>query len=162
MATWAPGSPAKFVMTVKLFMESPHITGDPKVLYMHYIQSVYNVITGIYPTSMDECVSLAALQLQAKFGDHNPAVYVRGVARVCLCVYLLLCGTSCRCPVQRVCCMSASAHWSGVGVGQEWVYVCCVYVCLLLVCLSACLSVCPRRESIMRASTVFPVSVPLL
>jgi hypothetical protein len=77
MGMWSPGSPAKFVMTVKLFMESPHITGDPKVLYMHYIQSVYNVITGIYPTSMDECVSLAALQLQAKFGDHNPAVYVR-------------------------------------------------------------------------------------
>lgn len=78
MALWPEGSPAKFVLTVKLIMESPHIAGDPKVLYMHYIQMVYNVITGIYPTSVDECVSLASLQLQSKFGDHNPAVHKVG------------------------------------------------------------------------------------
>jgi hypothetical protein len=76
MAAWVKDSPSKFVMTVKLFMDSPHLLADPKVGYMHYIQGVYNVITSIYPTSIDECVSLAALQLQAKFGDHNPAVYV--------------------------------------------------------------------------------------
>ena len=48
------------------------------MVHLLYIQSVYNVITGIYPTSTDDAVSLASLQMQEKFGDHNPDVHVRG------------------------------------------------------------------------------------
>ena len=76
VATWPAGDTAKFVFTVKLYMESQMSSTDAKVVYLHYIQAVYNVICGIYPTSMDECVSLAALQVQAKFGDHRADVYV--------------------------------------------------------------------------------------
>jgi hypothetical protein len=76
MASWPSGEEAKFVLTVKLFTPALMNSVDPKVIYLFYIQGVYNVITGIYPTGMDESVSLAALQMQAKFGDHNPTVYV--------------------------------------------------------------------------------------
>jgi hypothetical protein len=74
--SWPPEENAKFVLTVKLFTDSLQVSVDPKIIYMFYIQGVYNVVSGIYPTGVDESVSLAALQMQAKFGDHNPAVYV--------------------------------------------------------------------------------------
>ncbi len=74
MASWTNVAAAKFVMTVKLYMESQVRSRDTRVQYLHYIQGVYNVITGIYPTSLDECISLSSLQVQAKFGDHNPAM----------------------------------------------------------------------------------------
>ncbi len=76
MESWPAEEQAKFVLTVKLFSDSLMVSVDPKVIYLFYIQGVYNVVSGIYPTGLDECVSLAALQMQAKFGDHNPAVYV--------------------------------------------------------------------------------------
>jgi talin len=75
---WPAGLEVRLVFQLKLFMESIRMTSDPRMIYMLYIQGVYNVITGIYPTPMDEAVSLATLQVQAKFGDHDPSKHVPG------------------------------------------------------------------------------------
>lgn len=76
ISSWAPDEDAKLVLTVKLFTDRFMASVDPKIIYLFYIQGIYNVLSGIYPTGVDESVSLAALQMQAKFGDHNPEVYV--------------------------------------------------------------------------------------
>lgn len=77
MSRWTPNSEVpRFVYQVKLFMDSLKKSTDPKVIYMLYIQAVYNTITGLYPCKEDDAVSLAALQVQAKFGSHKSEVHV--------------------------------------------------------------------------------------
>jgi FERM central domain len=100
MASWPAGEEAKFVLTVKLFTPALMNSVDPKVIYLFYIQGVYNVITGIYPTGMDESVSLAALQMQAKFGDHNPTVYAHPYHPTPHCCAKMACRLWCFVPSQ--------------------------------------------------------------
>lgn len=45
---------------------------------MSYVDAVYNVVAGLYPVGADEAVSLAALQTQAKYGNHKPEVHKPG------------------------------------------------------------------------------------
>lgn len=75
---WGGNTRARLVFVVKLFMDSVRASSDAAMVHLLYIQSVYNVITGIYPTSTDDAVSLASLQMQEKFGSHNTDVHVRG------------------------------------------------------------------------------------
>lgn len=69
---------AKFVFKIRLFMTGLRESTDRQLVYLMFIQNVYATITGIYPTSPDEAVALAALQMQAKFGDHNSETHTRG------------------------------------------------------------------------------------
>lgn len=81
MADW--GDPAtttcKFVLTVKLFMLNTLLKSkDPRVQYLLFIQAVYSIISGIYPTNPEEAVKLAALQMMAKHGVHKPELHKPG------------------------------------------------------------------------------------
>jgi hypothetical protein len=69
---------AKFVYQCKLFTETILKSADPKIVYMLYIQAVYNVITGTYPTTEETAVELASYQFFNKFGKHNPASHRPG------------------------------------------------------------------------------------
>lgn len=76
---WGENTTSRFVFTTKLYMHHTILgSADPKIEYMLYIQAVYNVISGIYPTTPDQAVQLAALQLLAKHGPHKPEVHKVG------------------------------------------------------------------------------------
>lgn len=75
MGKWPAGDVPRFVYQVKLYMETIKQTTDSKIQYMLYIQGVYSIMTGIYPTTEDEAIALATLQMQAKFGSHRPDVH---------------------------------------------------------------------------------------
>lgn len=51
---------------------------DPSLLHLQYIQAVYNVITGAYPTSEDQALTLGSLHFLLKFGEYKPNVHVPG------------------------------------------------------------------------------------
>lgn len=78
METWFDKPGARFIFQIKLYTATLTNSADPKVIHMMFIQAVYNVITGIYPSNEKEAVSLAALQFQAKFGLHNSASHKPG------------------------------------------------------------------------------------
>jgi hypothetical protein len=88
MESWFEKPAAKFIFQLKLYTESLVVSKDPKVVHMMFIQAVYNVITGTYPTSEKEAVQLAALQFQAKFGQHNPASHKPGFLKNVLMEYV--------------------------------------------------------------------------
>jgi len=78
METWFDKPGARFIFQIKLYTATLTNSTDPKVIHMMFIQAVYNVITGIYPSNEKEAVALAALQFQAKFGLHNSASHKPG------------------------------------------------------------------------------------
>lgn len=78
MDAWGSSESSKFVFTVKLFMASQRDEAHPVITYLHFIQSVYNIICGLYPVAADGAVQLAALQVLHKFGPHNPDVHKVG------------------------------------------------------------------------------------
>jgi hypothetical protein len=78
MTKWPPGDGPRLVYQIKLFMPSLRASNDSRIVYMLYTQGVYSVIAGLYPTTEDEAISLAALQMQAKFGSHKPGTHVTG------------------------------------------------------------------------------------
>ena len=69
---------AKFVFQCKLFTETLVASDDPAIVRLLFIQGVYNIITGTYPCNQTDAEQLAALQLQSKFGAHNPATHKEG------------------------------------------------------------------------------------
>lgn len=73
--SWEEGANSLLVFQVKLFMESAINSTDPKMVHLLHAQAVHHVITGIYPVEEQMAVKLAALQVQARFGDHDPATY---------------------------------------------------------------------------------------
>lgn len=52
------------------------------------LQAVYNVITGIYPTSEKDAIHLAALAFTAKFGQHNKDTHKPGFLRNSIVEYI--------------------------------------------------------------------------
>ena len=78
METWFGRPGARFIFMLKLYTHSLVASKDPKVVHMMFIQGVYNVITATYPTTEKDAVHLAALQFQAKFGQHNAASHKPG------------------------------------------------------------------------------------
>ena len=87
LAAWGDAPRARLVFMVKLFMDSVKASTEKALVYSLYIQSVYNVVTGIYPTSTDDAVSLASLQMQEKFGNHNPAACVAAALALCCVIH---------------------------------------------------------------------------
>jgi len=59
-----------------------------QVIHMLFIQGVYNVITGNYPTGDKDAITLAALQFQARFGPHNPSSHKPGFLSTTLVEYI--------------------------------------------------------------------------
>lgn len=51
---------------------------DPQLLHLHFIQAVFNVITGYYVTTEDEAMRLGALQFINKFGSYEPSKHIKG------------------------------------------------------------------------------------
>lgn len=45
---------------------------DRVIRYLLTLQTIHNVVCGIYPTSADQAVQLAATQLQSRFGEFKP------------------------------------------------------------------------------------------
>ena len=78
MEGWFGKPDAKFVFQCKLYTDSIISSKDPKIINLLFIQAVYSVITGAYPTTEKDAVQLAAWQFQAKFGSHNPATHKTG------------------------------------------------------------------------------------
>lgn len=78
MESWFEKPDARFVFQCKLYTDTIINSRDPKIIHMLFIQAVYNVITGAYPTAEKDAVQLAAWQFQAKFGGHNPASHKPG------------------------------------------------------------------------------------
>jgi len=78
ISKWPVGNIPRFVYQIKLFVDSIKNSTDKHILRLLYIQSVYNVITGIYPVTTDEAISLASLQVQANFGNHKPTIHKSG------------------------------------------------------------------------------------
>lgn len=78
MESWFGKPEAKFIFQAKLYTDGMIATKDPKIVHMLFIQAVYNVISGTYPTTEKDAVQLAAFQFQAKFGVHNPASHKVG------------------------------------------------------------------------------------
>jgi len=48
---------------------------DEEAMNLIYIQAVHDVVTERYPVEAKDCPSLAALQLQASFGDYKPETH---------------------------------------------------------------------------------------
>jgi len=77
MESWE-AEEARFIFQCKLFTETLVNTEDTEIIRLLFIQNVYHIITGTYPCNKTDAVQLAALQLQAKFGKHNPATHKVG------------------------------------------------------------------------------------
>jgi hypothetical protein len=66
------------VFQIHLFTEGLMDSTDPRVQEMLFIQTVYYVVSGMYPSDRDDAVKLAALQFLAKFGEFKPEVHKPG------------------------------------------------------------------------------------
>jgi hypothetical protein len=64
-------------MTMDTYIANAEIV-DPNLLHLQYIQAVYNVITGAYPTTEDEALTLGSLHFLLKFGEYKSAIHVKG------------------------------------------------------------------------------------
>lgn len=88
MEGWYGKPDAKFIFQCKLYTDGMISSKDPKIVHMLFIQGVYNIISGTYPTQDKEAIALAALQFQARFGVHNPASHKPGFLTSTLVEYL--------------------------------------------------------------------------
>ena len=72
---------AKIIYMMKLFMPSAleMVETDPIMLHLQYIQGLHSVITGThFANEIPTLVKLAALDMQAKYGPHDPSVHQVG------------------------------------------------------------------------------------
>lgn len=65
----AAGKP-KDRMSLESYLEVAEVI-DPNLLHLQYMQAVYHVITGQYPTSQDQALILGSLHFLYKFGEFN-------------------------------------------------------------------------------------------
>ena len=104
--SWSDPESAKFVFMVRLFLPSTwglqykdvlayrmskpvalisteiHIREgeviDANLLYLQYIQAVYNIITGQYPTTAEQALQLGSIHFYLKFGTYNESIHIPG------------------------------------------------------------------------------------
>lgn len=55
---------------------------DPVLMHLQFIQAVYNIISGRYPTSPDQAIELGAIHFLYKFGEYKPTSHIPGTAGV--------------------------------------------------------------------------------
>eukprot|EP00005_Dracoamoeba_jomungandri_P006424 CAMPEP_0174261602 /NCGR_PEP_ID=MMETSP0439-20130205/11557_1 /TAXON_ID=0 /ORGANISM="Stereomyxa ramosa, Strain Chinc5" /LENGTH=329 /DNA_ID=CAMNT_0015346103 /DNA_START=28 /DNA_END=1017 /DNA_ORIENTATION=+ len=84
MEKWSPdaknseNSP-KFLFKKKTFIrDDDREMDDPVAKHLLYIQAVANVISSDYPSSVEDSIKLAGLQVHIVYGDHNRQVHVPG------------------------------------------------------------------------------------
>jgi myosin X len=70
----------KFLFKARLVLkaDTPMIKSDPEAVDLLYLQSVYDVVSAKYPVKENHITILAALQLQATFGDFHPDMHGNG------------------------------------------------------------------------------------
>jgi acyl-CoA-binding protein len=70
----------RFVYKAKLILKPghPEVKNDMEAINLLYMQSVMDVVSGKYPVKESHLVILAALQLQATFGDYHPEMHGHG------------------------------------------------------------------------------------
>lgn len=64
------------------------ILSDPEAINLLYIQATHEVVTNRYPCKEGDITILAALQLQATFGDFQPDVHIPGWLRSNIAKYI--------------------------------------------------------------------------
>jgi hypothetical protein len=64
-------------LTLKEYLANAEIS-DPALLYFQYMQAVYGVITGQYPTTEDIALKLASYHFNHKFGAFNSSSHKTG------------------------------------------------------------------------------------
>lgn len=64
-------------LTLREYLSTAAIR-DPSLLYFQYMQAVYGVITGQYPTTEEIALKLATFHFNHKFGDYNPSSHKSG------------------------------------------------------------------------------------
>lgn len=69
---------AKLVCQIHLFTEGLMDSKDERIREMLYMQTVYNVISGMYPTDKEDALKLASLQFVHKFGELKPETHKPG------------------------------------------------------------------------------------
>eukprot|EP00298_Acanthocystis_sp_HF-20_P005705 c15784_g1_i1.p1 GENE.c15784_g1_i1~~c15784_g1_i1.p1 ORF type:complete len:656 (-),score=259.21 c15784_g1_i1:41-2008(-) len=73
------GTRWRYVFKPKLILSTMEDVSDPECIDLLYIHSVYNVLCGNYSCTAEDAVKMAALQLQAVVGDHNPETIKKGI-----------------------------------------------------------------------------------
>eukprot|EP01113_Clastostelium_recurvatum_P003292 TRINITY_DN1142_c0_g1_i3.p1 TRINITY_DN1142_c0_g1~~TRINITY_DN1142_c0_g1_i3.p1 ORF type:complete len:328 (-),score=71.62 TRINITY_DN1142_c0_g1_i3:95-1078(-) len=72
-------SEPKFLFKKKIFLrDDDREMKDTMAKHLLYIQAMHSVIESEYPSSADEATTLAALQVQVTYGDHNASTHVPG------------------------------------------------------------------------------------
>jgi hypothetical protein len=73
----------KFIYKAKLVLKTSNkeIMSDPEAINLIYIQATQDVVTERYPAKTEDITVLAALQLQATFGDYKKDVHFPGWLR---------------------------------------------------------------------------------
>lgn len=69
---------ARLVFQINLFTEGLMDTEDARVQEMLFVQTVYNVVSGLYPSDKEDATRLGALQFVARFGEYKPEVHIVG------------------------------------------------------------------------------------
>merc|ERR1711916_148236 len=59
----------QFIFKMRLFFDIPD--SDESAVNLAFIQAVHDVTDSRYPCNQEDCLTLAALQAQEKFGDHT-------------------------------------------------------------------------------------------
>ena len=62
----------RLILKIHLNMASLVESENRVLRYMLTLQSIHNVVCGLYPTTVEQAVKLASIQLQSRFGDYNP------------------------------------------------------------------------------------------
>jgi hypothetical protein len=70
----------KFIYKAKLVLKTSNkeIMSDPEAINLIYIQATQDVVSERYPAKVDDITVLAALQLQATFGDFKKDIHFPG------------------------------------------------------------------------------------
>lgn len=67
----------KSMVSIETYFDEAEVV-DVNVLHLQFIQAVYHVITGRYPTTAEQALDLGAIHFIFKFGEYRPDVHKAG------------------------------------------------------------------------------------
>mmetsp|Transcript_25912 Transcript_25912/g.43544 ORF Transcript_25912/g.43544 Transcript_25912/m.43544 type:complete len:538 (-) Transcript_25912:187-1800(-) len=67
----------KSVVPLDMYLSEAELV-DVNVMHLQFIQAVYNVITGRYPTTLEQALDLGAIHFIYKFGEFKPQTHQPG------------------------------------------------------------------------------------